>query len=73
MKMEPCALRHYLELWPFWTKSALAGVGVALLEELSHWGRALRFQMLKPVLVSVFLLPVYPGIDMSSTSPAPRL
>jgi hypothetical protein len=38
----------------------VAQLGVALLEEVCHWGWALRFQILKPSLVSLslFLLPI---------------
>ena len=44
---------------------------MALLEEVSHWGQALRFQLLKPGLVflSLSLLPVDPDVELSATSP----
>ena len=51
---------------------ALLG-GLDLLEEMCHWGWALKFQMLKPVLVacSLFLVPAY--VKILATFPAPYL
>jgi len=53
-------------------RCGLAGVGVALLEEVRHWKWALGFQKPKPVSVSLFLLPVDLYVELS-ISPAPCL
>ena len=49
--------------------------GVALLEEVCHWGWALKSQMLKLGLVSqfLFLLSDDLGVELSALSPAPCL
>jgi hypothetical protein len=46
---------------------------VALLEEVCHWGWALRFQMLNQASPGgvLFLLSLDPDVDLSATSPAP--
>ena len=50
-------------------RSGLLGIGVAFLDEVCHWGRALRFQMLKPgQCVFLFLLCAYPDVELSATS-----
>jgi hypothetical protein len=36
------------EVWPCWGRCGLAGVGVALLEEVHYWGWALKFQSASP-------------------------
>jgi hypothetical protein len=55
-------------------RCGLVAVGVALLEEVCHCGKALRSQKLKPGLVHHFL-PAAFGLDVepSSLSPAPCL
>ena len=52
-----------LEVWP-------VGVGVALLEEVCHWGWALGVSnaQVRPS-VSLFLLPVFLYAELSATSP----
>jgi hypothetical protein len=47
----------------------LFGVGVVLMEENCHWRLALRSEALKPGLVDhcLFLLPVDPDVELSST------
>ena len=48
--------------------------GVALFEEVCHWGWVFMFQMLKLVpSVSPFLLPANPDVELSAPSPAPSL
>ena len=41
---------------------------MALLEEVCHWGRTLRFPRLKPGLVAhcLFLLSAGPGVELSA-------
>ena len=53
----------------------LVVVGMALLQEVCHWGWALRFNKLKPSLVAqgLFLLPADVGVELSGDSPAPSL
>ena len=50
----------------------LVGVGMAVLEEVCHWGRALRFQMPKPGPVSLSL-PANLNVELSAASAAPCL
>lgn len=50
---------------------ALLG-GMTLLEEVCHFGQALRFQMPKPGLVSLSLPAVYADEELSATFLAPR-
>ena len=56
-------------------RCSLVGVGVALLEEVCHWGWALRSQKLKPGPVAhlFFLLPSHLDVELSATSLAPCL
>ena len=46
-----------------------AGVGVALLEEVCHWGWALRFQKSMPGPVSLCMVPVDQDIKVSAMGP----
>jgi hypothetical protein len=57
--------------WHYW-RCGPVGVGVALLEEVCHWGRALRLQKLKagPVSHLLFLLPANPDVELSASSPS---
>jgi hypothetical protein len=48
-------------------------MGVALLEEMYHFGEAVRFQKIKPgsVTLLLFRLPANPAVELSATSSAP--
>lgn len=54
------------------SRGGLVGVGLALLEGVCYWGRALRSQVFKPAPVSLFI-PVNPDVEPSATAPAPCL
>ena len=41
------------KVWPGWERCDLVGGGVALLEELCHWGLTWKYQKLKPGPVAV--------------------
>ena len=71
MKMAPMGLWGVV-LMEKNTACVLVGIGVALLEEVGHWGYALGFQMLKPDLValSFFLLPSNGEVEVLAHSPA---
>jgi hypothetical protein len=56
-------------------RCSLVEIGVALLEEVCHWGWALRFQKLQPNPMAhlLFLVPVNQDVELSATTAAPRL
>jgi hypothetical protein len=54
-------------------RCGLVGVGVALLKEVCHWGRALRFQNLKPGPVVVSLPATNPDVELWAPDPVPYL
>ena len=56
-------------------RCGLVVVGVALLEEVGHWGRPLSFPRLQPVLVAhcLFLLSANPGVELSAPFSASHL
>lgn len=47
--------------------------GLVLLEEVSHWGWALRFQMLKPAPESHSFPAANPDVELSAASSAAYL
>jgi hypothetical protein len=68
---EKCSPQTHRE-WSYW-RCGLVGVGVTLLEEMCHWGWALRSQMIKPGSMAHSLVPADPDIELSATSPVPWL